>query len=287
MYWSYLDVEWLQTHFNRYFRRLGLSSDEYIVLNTIISHLGPGITRQNLQLVTGLSADIIDEALKHYLSMGLIDDEVVLDANRLIHMIRSVMPLYDLWSEEQQEPLVQMVPFKQNDVSGFLLRHYSDKERSAGMVLSRKSMKEIATNILNVAEHLTDEQISELNDHIEKQKQALNAMTEALKHETKSKREPSKGEVWLYQIFPSGTYRFTRCTKGKESKLEGLKRTYGDHITVIHSIETDDVDKLYYFFIKTFDHLRVNTEYEFQLTSEEVKYVQDERFPPDLQKVVN
>jgi hypothetical protein len=110
-------------------------------------------------------------------------------------------------------------------------------------IISTEKMKELANNLLELAETLTDEEIDQIN---ERDKAEEIAILERQRQEFLMRpkgRKPKTGVVYLIQAKGTSRYKIG-CTTNLKVRLNSLRTKNPYELEVIHSIPSNDIEAL-------------------------------------------
>ena len=146
----------------------------------------------------------------------------------------------------------------------------------------KEDMLNLADEIKEFAEAVSQKYIDEYNENIRKQDQFEEERWEEKekeRQEAKRKRKiPKPGYIILIRI-SNGLYKFTYTTSLLlEQKISHIKFENGDNVQIVHTLETYDTIKFFHKFIKSQFSSRLEGNY-YRLTDEDVQYIIDEKYP--------
>ncbi|MFL0363142.1 hypothetical protein ACH0BF_08965 [Pseudobacillus sp. 179-B 2D1 NHS] len=298
----YLNPLEIAQNLTRYFLKLGITPDEYITLNAYLNHPGLMYDNPNLNEIAnsaGKSPKEVKEIFQIMLGRQIIDfdEEGLIDLKKLNDKLREVrlstMSLNEriaedidtvrhmgYYNEYSHIGNVTLIPIK----SGGIAVARSDQSLFGSYMWNVEDMRKLSKEILEFADATDEKWIDAYNQKI-KEKIQLEREQEEVRYkerqEEKIKRtEPKPGIVILFQVFPSGLYKFSYSTSvSLQHKINLIKEQNGDNTEIVHTFETYDTMKFYYQFIKKqYSNRLVDTSW-YELTVKDIENIRAENFP--------
>lgn len=163
---------------------------------------------------------------------------------------------------------------------------------SDGYYWSLKRMNELAHEILSFTQidknqEIIDERNSILYDRKQYEEEQYRKRQEELEAKTKEYK-PKSGMLFLFQVFPSGLYRFSYATKtSKERKIELIKQQFGENSNIIHCVEVKNITNFYHYFVKKQYKNRLVKDGFYKLEADDIEFFKNEQYPPQAMDWMN
>ncbi|MGG0754298.1 hypothetical protein [Brevibacillus laterosporus] len=278
----------------KHYRKMGLNEQEFVVLSCFLTEENDKWTTDHLARITGYKEYEINTIIRELIERNvLFQRDEVIDLHKLLEFLVNFhlenRSLYEKLLEDY-ELNVSILPDKKSG-GLFLAREtqFSEHFKIEDISVMKQVIDGLSHFISNYSQAEIDEHNSNASKLVEQKNKHLREEYDRRRVELENKRQkkiPKSGYVSLFRTYPSGLYKFTRVTTSLEHKREQLKLQFGDHTEIVHSIRVTDVDTIYYFLLKTFDDKRKKENY-FDLTIEDVVYIKDQVFPPDLAQLLD
>lgn len=161
-----------------------------------------------------------------------------------------------------------------------------------GYYWSLEEMKELAHEILALTQNEKNQEVidarnSKLYDQKEYEKEVYKKR-EAEREAKIAEYKPTSGLLFLFQVFPSGLYRFSYTAKSsKERKIDLLKQQFGDNVNIIHCVEANDIHSFYHQFVKKQYKSRLVKDGSYKLEADDIEFFKNEQYPPQAMDWMN
>lgn len=278
----------------KHYRKMGLNEKEFVILSYFLTEEDDHWTVEHLARITGYEESEIDTTIQE-----LIERNVLSYKDGAIDLFKFLEHIVDFHLENRSlyEKLIEgydlNVSILPDKKSGGLFLAKQTQFKEHFIIEDISSMQQVIDGLTRFISNYSQVDIDEYNSKssqlVEQKITYQRDENDRRRVEAENKRQnkiPKSGYVSLFRTFPSGLYKFTRVTTSLEHKKEQLKIQYGDHTEIVHSIRVTNVDTIYYFLLKTFDDKRHKENY-FDLTVEDVDYIKDQVFPPDLAQLLD
>jgi hypothetical protein len=280
------------------YMKFGLTTDEFIVLNSYCMHSGYYYEKLNLpeiENMTGKNGDEIMAIFASLLERGKLEFQGnTIDVIKLYRSLHSVLE-----AEKSISERIADSKYENAMMGGYNDRHMGQVELVAyedGVAVtandswhpgmwSKQNMLKLADEIRDFANSIDEDFVTAYNNELvrkQKQEEQLQLERQKEREELKQQREiPKSGYILLLQ-FSNGTHRFTYSTSLLlQQKIENIKNEYGDTVQIVHTLETYDTMKFYHKFIKAqFSNRLIEGKSNiYKLTPEDIEYLRHEKFP--------
>ncbi|MGX1266801.1 hypothetical protein RKD55_004745 [Rossellomorea marisflavi] len=292
---------------SRLYRQWGLSNDEFLILNTCLVHHPLILDEKNLDLISDVTSqpkdrvksiliklykeDKISYVNGEYLDFSYIERKLKNFEYSLMSMkdkIADSISYYETMNFSNNDEFnhlgqVELLPLEKGMAisSGY----------NRGEIWSVKDIQEIINELNIFLEYSDQGAIDNYNEKIRQTKRHEIELREAELKERKEKAQaaslPKQGIVIVFQL-SNTRYKFSYSYKiSASNKIENIKATYGDSISIIHTFETYDTLTFFHQFIKKQFSNRLFNNGEYTLTDDDVDFLKSEKFPSNAMEWLN